>query len=183
MRLPARVATSGWAVARGVAWIHRRRELHRPLGQPLPGAALEAFSSYFQADLLEAIRVHRVPRIRPPWPVGLLGWLGRAPIDFGHVWGITYLDTIVLATSLVGERRETGCLFHECVHAAQVRGLGLFDFVQRYVDEWAAAGWRYRGIGLEREAYALQRRFEAGEAFQVEAELERPPGAGTATRE
>ena len=180
MRLPARAVTSAWAVARGVAWIHRRRELHRPLGRPLPGAALEAFSPYFQPHLLEAIRVHRVPRIRPPWPVGVLDRLGRAPIDFGHVWGITYLDTIVLATSLVEERRETECLFHECVHAAQVRRLGPVGFVRRYVEEWAAAGWRYRGIGLERQAYALQRRFEAGETFRVEVELERDLGPGTA---
>ena len=167
MRLPARAATSAWAVARGVAWIHRRRALHRPLAQPLDGEALDGLARYFPPDLLEAIRVHRVPRIRAPWPVGLLNRLGWTPIDFGHVWGITYLDTIVLATSLVEEERETACLFHECVHAAQVRTLGPAGFVRRYVEEWAAAGWRYRGIELEREAYALQRRFEAGEAFRV----------------
>lgn len=180
MKLPARALTSAWAVARGVAWIHRRRELHRPLAQPLGGAAFEALVPYFQPDLLEAIRVHRVPRIRPPWPVGLLDRLGRAPIDFRHVWGITYLDTIVLATSLVEERWETACLFHECVHAAQVRQLGPAGFVRRYVEEWATGGWRYRGIGLERQAYAFQRRFDAGESFRVEAELERELGPETA---
>lgn len=180
MRLPVKAITSAWAVARGVAWIRRRRDLHRPLGQPLDGGALDALAPYFRPDLLEAIRVHRVARIRPPWPVGLLDRVGRAPIDFGHVWGITYLDTIVLATSLVDERRETECLFHECVHAAQVRRLGPAGFVRRYVEEWATAGWRYRGIGLERQAYGLQRRFEAGETFRVEAELERDLGAGAA---
>ncbi|HET6342965.1 MAG TPA: hypothetical protein VFG78_12380 [Gemmatimonadota bacterium] len=179
MRLPAKAVMSSWATARGVAWVQRRRELHRPLGQPLAGRTLEHLAPFFLPDLLQTIRVHRVPRIRAPWPIGLLGRLGRAPIDFGHVWGITYLDTIVLATSLVDQRRETECLFHECVHAAQVRLLGPAGFVRRYVEEWAAAGWRYRGIGLEREAYALQRRFEAGEAFLVEAELERGLGAET----
>jgi hypothetical protein len=179
MKLPARAASSAWAVARGVAWIQRRRALHRPSGLPLAPAAIAALAPYFQPDLLEAIRVHRVPRIRPPWPMGLLDRVGRAPIDFGHVWGITYLDTIVLATSLVEEERETACLFHECVHAAQVRRLGPAGFVRRYVEEWAAAGWRYRGIELEREAYALQRRFEAGETFRVEAELERNLGVAT----
>jgi hypothetical protein len=176
MSLPARAASSAWAVARGVAWIQRRRALHRPSALPLAAGALTALGPYFQSDLLEAIRVHRVPRIRPPWPMGLLDRVGRSPIDFGHVWGITYLDTIVLATSLVEEERETACLFHECVHAAQVRKLGPAGFVRRYVEEWAAAGWRYRGIGLEREAYALQGRFEAGEAFRVDAELRACPG-------
>jgi hypothetical protein len=180
MMLPVRAVTSAWAVARGVAWIRRRRELHRPLGRPLDGGALHALATYFRPDLLQAIRVHRVARIRPPWPVGLLDRVGRAPIDFGHVWGITYLDTIVLATSLVEEKNETARLFHECVHAAQVRLLGPVGFVRRYVEEWAAAGWHYRGIGLERQAYALQRRFEAGERFRVEAELERELEAGTA---
>ncbi|HKY61674.1 MAG TPA: hypothetical protein VJP59_11750 [Gemmatimonadota bacterium] len=180
MRLAARAVTSGWAVARGLAWIRRRREFHRPLAEPLADDAREALAPYFLPATLEAIRVHRVHRIRPPWPVALLGRLGRAPLDFGHVWGITYLDTIVLATALVDEPRATTCLFHECVHAAQVRRLGPAGFVRRYVEEWAASGWRYRGISLEREAYALQRRFEAGEAFRVEAELERDPGPETA---
>ena len=167
------MVTNAWVVARGITWLQRRRDLHRPLGQPLAVEVLDALGPYFEPVLLGAIRVHRVPRIRPPWPVGLLGRLGRAPIDFGHVWGITYLDTIVLATSLVEEKRETVCLFHECVHAAQVRVLGPAGFVRRYVEEWAAAGWRYSGIGLERQAYALQHRFEIGEEFRVEAEMER----------
>jgi hypothetical protein len=180
MRLATSAITSAWMVARGLAWIRRRREFHRPLAEPLAKEAREALTPYFEPATLEAIRVHRVPRIRPPWPVALLGRIGRAPLDFGHVWGITYLDTIVLATELVDDLRATSFLFHECVHAAQVRRLGPVGFVRRYVEEWAASGWRYRGIGLEREAYALQRRFEAGEAFRVEAELERDFGPETA---
>ena len=180
MRLGTGAVTSAWAIARGLAWIRRRRDLHRPLAGPLPDEAREAMAPYFEPAALEAIRVHRVPRIRLPWPVALVGRLGRAPLDFGHVWGITYLDTIVLATEVVDDVRETAFLFHECVHAAQVRLLGPVGFVRRYAEEWAAAGWRYREIGLERQAYALQRRFEAGETFRVEAELERELGAGTA---
>jgi len=180
MRLGTGAVTSAWAVARGLAWVRRRRDFHRPLAEPLPDDAQEALAVYFEPATLEEIRVHRVPRIRPPWPVTPLARVGRAPIDFGHVWGITYLDTIVLATELVDDLRETSFLFHECVHAAQVRLLGPVGFVRRYVEEWATAGWRYRGIGLERQAYALQRRFEAGETFRVEAELERELGAETA---
>jgi hypothetical protein len=176
MRLGTGAVTSAWAIARGLAWIRRRRDFHRPLAEPLPDHAREALAAYFEPAMLEAIRVHRVPRIRPPWPVALLGRVGRAPIDFGHVWGITYLDTIVLATELVDDLRATSFLFHECVHAAQVRLLGPVGFVRLYVEEWAMAGWRYRGIRLERQAYALQRRFEAGETFRVEAELERELG-------
>ena len=65
MRLPARAATSAWAVARGVAWIHRRRALHRPLAQPLDGEALDGLARYFPPDLLEAIRVRKAqgPRL------------------------------------------------------------------------------------------------------------------------
>lgn len=180
MRLATRAVTSAWIVARGVAWIRRRRDAHRPLAGPLPEDAREALAPYFEPTTLAAIRVHRVPRIRPPWPVALLSRIGRAPLDFGHVWGITYLDTIVLATELVDDLRATSFLFHECVHAAQVRLLGPVGFVRRYVRDWAAAGWRYRAIGLEREAYALQRRFEAGETFRVEEQLERDLGAETA---
>jgi hypothetical protein len=38
--------------------------------------------------------------------------------------------------------------------------LGPDRFVERYVDGWFSAGFRYEGIRLEIDAYALQRRFE-----------------------
>ena len=170
MRLAVSILSSGWLTARGAAWVERRREVHRPLADPLARDTLGAFGPYFEAATLDAVRVHWVPRIDPPWPVAL--W-GRRPwaVDFGHVWGITYVDTVVLATEVVDDLRLLACLFHECVHVAQYRLYGSTGFVRRYVREWMEAGWRYRDIGLEREAYTLQRRFSDGGVFRVEEEL------------
>ncbi len=171
MNRAATIVSSRWLVARGAAWVERRRRAHRPFAEPLAADLQRAFEPYFEPATLEATRVHRVPRIDPPWPVALAGRLRPLALDFGHVWGITYFDTLVLATDILDETRLEECLFHECVHVAQYRLHGLTGFVERYVREWAQAGWSYREIGLEREAYSFQRRFADGEAFRVEEEL------------
>ncbi len=180
MNRAASMVSSRWLVARGAAWVERRRTAHRPFAEPLGTELYRAFQPYFEPATLAATRVHRVKRIDPPWPVVIAARLRPLALDFGHVWGITYVDTVVMATDLLDEARLEKCLFHECVHVAQYRMHGLTGFVARYVSGWAEAGWSYRGIGLEREAYALQRRFEAGESFRVEEELERDLGAETA---
>ncbi len=171
MRRAVSIVSSRWLVARGAAWVRRRRRAHRPFAQPLAADLRRAFEPYFEPATLEATRVHRVPRIDPPWPVAVAGRLRPLSLDFGHVWGITYIDTVVMATDVLDETRLEECLFHECVHVAQYRLHGLNGFIERYGREWAEAGWRYRGIDLEREAYSLQRRYAAGGVFRVADEL------------
>jgi hypothetical protein len=171
MRLAASIVGSRWLVARGAAWVERRRRDHRPFAEPLAPDLMRAFGPYFESETLEATRVHRVPRIDPPWPAALAGRLRPLALDFGHVWGITYIDTLVLAADILDESQWEECLFHECVHVAQYRLHGLTGFVAKYVRGWAEAGWSYQGIGLEREAYALQGRFADGDRFRVEDEL------------
>lgn len=185
MRWAAAIVGSGWTVARGAAWVERRRRHHRPFARPLTAEIGKAFEPYFDPATLETVRVRRVPRIELPWPAAVAGRFPPLALDLGHVWGITFVDTLLLATDVLDEARAEECLFHECVHAAQYRLHGVTGFVERYLREWVAAGWRYRGIGLEGEAYDLQRRYAAGEAFRVEDVLSgsdqagiRSPGSG-----
>ena len=178
MRWAAAIVGSGWTAARGAAWVERRRRRHRPFARPLTPEIRKPFEPYFDPATLEAVRVRRVPRIELPWPAALAGRFPPLALALGHVWGITFVDTLVLATDVLDEARTDECLFHECVHAAQYRFLGVDGFVERYLREWAQAGWSYRGIGLEREAYDLQRRYAAGETFRVEDELSGPDQAG-----
>src|SRR5688572_31918269 len=100
--------------------------------------------------------------------------MGLAALDFDRVLAITFADTIVVTARTTGQEL-LATLFHELVHVEQVRQLGLARFVQRYAEEWWRAGRRYEAIPLERDAYALQRRFEAAprEAFDVAAEVAR----------
>jgi hypothetical protein len=99
-----------------------------------------------------------VPRIDPPRILSLVRRMGIATIEFDRILGITFVDTIILAERVTG-RALLPTLFHELVHVEQARQLGARAFVRRYVREWVEAG-RYGAIPLERDAYALQRRFE-----------------------
>ena len=178
MRLLAPVLESGWLARRAVGWIDRQRRLHRPLAEPIPDVGLARLARFFQPETLEPIRVQRVSRVEPPTGFGLLGRLPPLALDFDRVYGITFVDTILVAEGLVPEAARPDCLFHECVHVAQYRLLGVEEFVRRYLTGWAAAGYRYDAIPLERQAYQLQRWFAADpdRPFSVEAEVSQALG-------
>ncbi len=119
--------------------------------------------------------MRRVPRIEPPGLVArLAGRLGAA-FDWDRVWAVAWVDTIVLADSHAGPRLGPPSVFHELVHVVQYRRLGVEGFLGRYLSEWAAGGFRYGAIGLERDAFELERRFvvEPGRPFAVEPEVAR----------
>lgn len=75
---------------------------------------------------------------------------------------ITFVDTVVVNRRFVEEPTPVELLFHELVHAVQYEVLGAEAFIRRYVDGWAAGGFSYANIPLERMAYRLQADFEAG---------------------
>jgi hypothetical protein len=157
----------------GAWWIERRRRRHGAAAAPLPADALEALAPFFPAETLGAARLAIVPRIHPPAVLSLARRLGLGATHFDRVLGITFADTIVIASRVSGPALLS-TLFHELVHVEQVRQLGLRRFIERYVREWIEEG-DYDAIRLERDAYGLQRRFEDApeEPFDVAAEVAR----------
>jgi hypothetical protein len=157
----------------GVRWVARRRSRSRPGASPLPPDAHAALARFFPVATLASARLGIVPRIRSPFLASMLRRLGVRAVDFDRILGITFADTIVI-TSRVRGPALFSTLFHEMVHIEQVRQLGPRGFVERYVRGWITEG-TYSAIPLERDAYALQRRFEDApdEAFDVAAEVAR----------
>ena len=158
----------------GVRWLHRGRARHRGAAGPIPDDAVRALAPFFPPETLAAARVAIVPRIPLSRMLRIARRLGISAVDADRLLGITYLDTIV-----VPERRAgpvpLSTLFHELVHVEQARQLGVRRFVERYVRGWLENGRKYAAIPLERDAYALERRFRAapGEPFDVCAEVAR----------
>ena len=172
MRVADGVVQSRWLARRAAAWIAGQREAHRPLARPLDKDTMARLEAYFDARTLAPVRVREVPRIDPPWPLAMIDRVRELPLDFDYLWGITFVDTIVVATTSVSEEEQIPNVFHECVHVAQYTRLGLVGFMRRYLEEWVASGYSYWAIGLERHAFELQKRFSAGAApFSVEAEV------------
>lgn len=158
-----------------MAWIEAQRAANRPHAVRLPDDARQRLDPYFEPATLEPVRLHSVERLEPPAGFGLVGHFPPLGIDFERVLAITFGDTIVVAEDLIPDAARLANLFHECVHVAQYRQLGVEAFVRRYLAGWAAADYRYHAIPLERDAYDLQRRFvtESGLSFSVEAEVGR----------
>jgi hypothetical protein len=156
----------------GAQWIHRQRDKFRNDGRSLQSEERNRLSPYFAEDTLDAVRVAFVHAIENPDFYQQVQEMGQPiPLDFSAMWGITFVDTIVVATSKVDINPDfwTPLLFHECVHVCQYHQLGLRSFVERYVSGWAERCFKYRNIPLEGHAYSLQYQFETDDhPFSVE---------------
>jgi len=163
-------------IVNGTKWIVEQREHHRPSADELTAPVKDALNPYFQPEILEAVRVREVPQIENPGFYDELRQAGQEiPLDFSQMAGITFVDTVVLSQLMSQRVDDPSLIFHECVHVAQYQVLGIDEFVRRYVEGWAANGFDYFSIPLEKDAYELQGRFEASpnQPFSVEAEVAR----------
>lgn len=166
----------GFLIENGTKWILEQRNQHRPFADELPAAFKDALKPYFQPETLEAVRIREVPQIENPGFYDELRQTGQEiPLDFSRMAGITFVDTVVLSQLMSQRMDDPSLIFHECVHVAQYRVLGIDRFTRRYVEGWAANGYDYFSIPLERDAYELQGQFETspGLPFSVEAEVAR----------
>lgn len=147
------------------AWVRNRRNRYRPQGLPLAPPDIAWLSAFFDPQLLARVRIC------------------RATLPVPHFAGITYGDTILIAPGAPGSGHAwRRLLFHELVHVVQYEVLGLDGFVNRYLRGWAAAGYQYRAIALEEDAYAIEAMFSAdpGRPFPVREEVERRLNPGRA---
>lgn len=162
----------------GAAWIAEQRDLHNPAARPLDRHERRAFATFFEPELLDSARVLRVERIENPGFYSFFEEAGKPiPIDFTRASGIALLDTILVVESRVPSDGPSWLplIFHELVHLAQYRHLGLPAYIERYVGGWTENGFSYRAIPLEDQAYDLAERYgrASGRGFSVEAEVRR----------
>lgn len=152
---------SGFCV--GPAWMRlARRRVRR--AAVLDDAAWRArLGPYFGRDLIDAVTVRVVGEVRPPG-AALARRVGAGVVSPA---GLCLGDTVVIRRDVAESPRVLSVLFHELVHVAQMRRMGKARFCGAYLAGWVEAGYSYRAIPLEVEAYALQERFERGEVFVV----------------
>lgn len=162
-------------VAEAVAWTRDLRGRHRPASRPLTAAERFAFLEFFSSQLLDDVRVTAVPRLENPEFYERFREVGEPiPIDFGRMSALAVVDTVLVVESRFrGGSAPLQLLFHELVHVAQDREMGLEESVRRYVASWLEHGDHAR-IPHEIQAYELAQRFRAGgRAFSVEDEVRR----------
>jgi hypothetical protein len=163
------VALAPWV---GGMWVILRRRRYRRIGRPFTPAERSALAGFFEAALLERVRLAVVPRIEPPLgarvlPVRRFGSL----VDLGAVRGMAFGDAIVTTQ----DPPTPTLLFHEMVHVVQYELFGVRPMLARYVGDYFDRGRDYFAIDAERCAYDLQARFDAslGYPFDVAQEVTR----------
>lgn len=166
-RWQARVFVVATAVA-GPAWLRWARRRYRRAARPLNEVERARLGGFFSEGLLRSARVARAGEVELPL-MGVARRLSGGQMPLERVGGIALIDTVVIARG----DENLGTLFHELVHVAQYRRLGVGGFLRAYIGGWAAAGCSYMEIPLEVQARALQDRFVAapGRAFSVEGEV------------
>ncbi len=149
-------------IENGRSWVISQRDSNRGSAEPLSRLEIDQLGVHFQPGTLDRVRVRKVSQIENPGFYSALEQADQSiPLDFRQMAGITFVDTLLVAEPKVPNERWIPLLFHECVHVCQYHVLGVNIFVREYVNGWAQNGFDYNQIPLERDAYELQRAFEA----------------------
>jgi hypothetical protein len=165
-----------FVVQQGTGWVRHQRHKHRRSAVPLSDEEFAQLSHFFEADTLRSVRVAHLPVLENPKLVGVVRLAGAGDaLDFSAASGVTYDDLILISESCAGDLTPMSLLFHEMVHVAQYRVLGVRGFIERYVRGWADNGCAYLTIPLERDAYVLQACYDYNPhlPFSVEDEVRR----------
>jgi hypothetical protein len=165
-----------FVVQQGTGWVRHQRHKHRRNAVPLSDQEFKHLSRFFDTETLRSVRVAHLLVLENPKLVGLLRLIGAGDtLDFSAASGVTYDDLILISQSRTDNNAPMSLLFHEMVHVAQYRVLGVRGFIERYVRGWADHGCAYLTIPLERDAYILQARYDTNPhgAFSVEDEVRR----------
>ena len=158
----------------GAAWLLHRRRLYRRIGVRLTTAEHARLDPWCDPTLLGPVRVARVPYIRHPVPPRLAP---RGMLDLSSVRAMAFIDTVVIADANQHPGDDPiSLLFHELVHVAQFHLLGVHAFVRTYLRGWLDSGRSYLDNPLEASAFELQRRFDAGDRFDILQEAARSLG-------
>jgi hypothetical protein len=164
-----------WLEGQAREWILAQRTEHRPRAEPILASACPFLEPFFGSDVLDRARCRAVPRIEdPPFLTEAVALGVPQTIDFTQMAGITFQDTILLSQAQP-IANPIGLLFHELVHVVQYDALGVGEFARQYVLGFAAGGFDYFAIPLERTAFECQARFEANHqaVFSVLEEVRR----------
>jgi hypothetical protein len=122
-------------IQKAIAWFRSylvsERESYFTVGQPLHGEWRESMDGFFEAALLDQVRVvelaHR--RVTNPWfyPAAREKGVRHLP-DITHKATVTFLDVVVFNGKITSRD-----MFHGLVHAAQVKVLGVTEFTELFV--------------------------------------------------
>jgi hypothetical protein len=162
----------GYVASLVARYIAEQHEKYVGRAIPLSSAQMSTLAGFFTPELLDAVRILilKEERVQNPAFYSFLRDLGFINLPDQTLMAASTFHDVVVAH----EPFMDGLLFHEMVHVAQYRYLGLQRFAERYVRGFLSGGG-YDAIPLEVQAYGLGGRFEhhPEQRFSVEEEVRR----------
>jgi hypothetical protein len=158
------------AIAWFTSYLVSERESYFTVGQPVHREWRESMDGFFEAALLDQVRVVELAerRVANPWfyPAAREKGVRHLP-DITHKAAVTFLDVVVFNGKITSRD-----LFHGLVHAAQVKVLGVAEFTELFVRGFLRAR-SYFLVPLKAHAFGLDAKFAAnpGTRFSVEDEI------------
>jgi hypothetical protein len=151
---------------------HRARLI--PASRSIDPSLCAPLRGFFSQEVLEETRMIRATVPNPKF-YALVGLVGiKGVLEMSSIGAITLVDVIAYP-----ERMSGSTLFHELVHVAQYRVLGVRRFAMLYVNGFLEGGG-YEGIPLEIQAFELENRFRRNpdRVFSVEEDVVQREKAG-----
>jgi hypothetical protein len=145
-------------------WIRQQRKIHLANARPLSSQEKSRLDGYFQKRILDKAHLASVKRISNPEFYNDFAQSGiPIPLDFSTAVGLTLVDCIIIRQELWADAASLlSVIFHELVHVVQIDILGLKKHIELYSDSLRQSDYQYHGVILERQAYNLSDRFDAG---------------------
>ena len=162
------------AVAVTSRWIAQQRDRYHAHATSLDPIQREQLRGVFEDTTLDTVRILRVPLLEnPDFYPDFAADVGQRwkLLDFRAMGGVTYGDTILISTAKCPGVTPIRLVFHELVHVVQYGLLGVDGFADAYVRGWVDNNFDYRSIPLERQAYAMEAEFAAGQLLGGPVEL------------
>lgn len=151
----------------GQVWLWLMRRKYGRASRCLADQERAELHGYFSSDTLDRVRISEEHEIRSVLPDWAPRWIADLdPLSRFAPAGITLGDLVVLGGGQTKAADQISVIFHELVHVVQFDEIGTRCFCARYLEQWGRGG--YHAIDLERQAYAMQARFDTGESFDAE---------------
>jgi len=125
-------------------WVETNFAIHRPQARAFNAREKAMLKDYFPTSLINSTQIQIVD-----------SW--TQPELWGDAAGVTYGEEASGYSVIVIERGHysDGILIHEMVHAYQYKDMRLHGFSWEYIYSWVKAGFSYRDISLEKQAYGF----------------------------
>ena len=159
-------------VAETVSWWRQQREKFLPHGIPLSDAQQNQLKPFFTAELLDQVRIVKLPQTGecipyPPFYEKFLATGSSLIPDPAHMTGMPFIDVAVF-----NDEPTPRAIFHTLVHITQLALIGPERVLEAYLRTLNGQGlWAV--VPFEEQAYQLDARYTGNPAdcFSVEEEV------------